>query len=174
MKPRHYLLGLAVVSGLAIVLVYYLPRSRVNAASTHMDRVTAHAAPPMPATAAESPSPPLNQESKNDALRRDADSLAELKRRLDEPRQRETNLLCAKLNVKQSHGLLFQRLRNLPPETLDRLKDILAGTQLAMERGALPDRALRLHSSYASTRSKLRRSSGSWVRAITSSLWNLN
>jgi len=137
MKPRHFLFGLAGFSGLAIALIYFFPREGVDITSTHTDRSTV---PARPALVAEIVRPSLNQESKNDSLQREADPLAELKRRLDDPRQRNANLLRAKLNVEQTHGRLFQRLRNLPPETLDRLKDILAETQLAMERGALPDR----------------------------------
>ena len=84
--------------------------------------------------------PPMNQEDQNAPILQQNDPLAELKRRLDDHRNREANLHRAKLNIEQTYGRLFQRLRNLPPETLDRLKTVLAENQLTMERGLLPDR----------------------------------
>jgi hypothetical protein len=67
------------------------------------------------------------------------DPLPALKRRLDDPREHEANLLRAILNIEQRYGRLFQRLKNFPPDVLEKLKLAMAENQLAMERGALPD-----------------------------------
>ncbi|HEY8993490.1 MAG TPA: hypothetical protein VIM71_02295 [Lacunisphaera sp.] len=138
MKPRYYVLAIAVLSGLTLALVRRRPHDvQADSAPAHSTAVTSAVALTQSASAMAGPQPPPAAEGRNPQA---ADPLAELKRRLDDPRQREANLLRAKLNIEQTHGRIFQRLRNLPPEILDRLKLVLAENQLAMERGALPDR----------------------------------
>jgi len=96
--------------------------------------------PPSPPPLAASPSiPQASHVDQGEPVPKVIDPLVELKRRLDDPREREARLQRAILNVEQTYGRLFQRLRNLPPDVLDRLKTALAEKLLAMERGSLPD-----------------------------------
>jgi hypothetical protein len=140
MKPRFYLIPIAIGLALAVSLYLFLKSHRTDIGAP----TAAPAAPPPaslpPRSIAEIPTPEIARLLQSDPAPLKVDPLTELKRRLDDPSQHTAHLARARLKVEQNYSRLFQRLRNLPPEVLDQLKTALAEKQLALERGALPDR----------------------------------
>jgi len=139
MKPRFYIISVA--AGLTLVVVLYTVSTRRTAEALAPSVVPAAPRPVLlpPRPVAQSPVAEASPSGRSEMAPPKVDPLAEMKRRLDDPQQHAANLARAKLSVEQSYGRLFQRLRNLPPEVLERLKTALAEKQLAMERGMLPD-----------------------------------
>ena len=93
-------------------------------------------ATPEPAGAA----PPSAVSAKTGDTARATAALQALRNRLNDPMQQAARLLAARAHVEQTKGRLFQRLKKNPPEKLDRLKTLLAETELATNVAALPSR----------------------------------
>jgi hypothetical protein len=129
MKRQYHLIAAAVGLAVAVTLYRSAWHQPVEANPIRLP-VAAAAAPAVslpPPAVATSPAPEAAAPSQAEPASSQADPIAELKRRLDD------------LNLEQTYGRFFQRLRNLPPEVLEQLKTALAERQLAMERGSLPD-----------------------------------
>lgn len=139
MKLHYYVVPIAAGLVVAVALYTLSLRHPVDPISPPIVSAGTPAVQSQARSAAINQTPEATQNVRSEPLSQKIDPLAELKRRLDDPQEHATNLLRAKLNVEQTCGRLFQRLRNLPPEVLDRLKTALAEKQLAMERGSLPD-----------------------------------
>ncbi|MDD2765569.1 MAG: hypothetical protein PHE83_16525 [Opitutaceae bacterium] len=142
-RPAFYLCLLAVgMAGVVAWTIYRPPSSGNDSSKISRDLSRSESTQEAP-RARESPAKVVSKSASAvpAQVNEKDDILNALKRRLDDSNQRGIRLRRAKAHVEQSKGRLFQRLRNVPPEKLDQLKVILAETELAMERGALPTSA---------------------------------